>query len=156
MYPFTTAALLFVGLVVFIYSMYGRLLLLASTKGSDNRFDNITQRIADTFKYAIGQKRFLRANQKKADIKAGIMHCFIFWGFCVLSVRTITLFAIGFDESFVLPLSLPLQTAINATMNVFAVLVSVAVIYALYRRAIVKPVRVTKSLEGVIILCVIL
>lgn len=154
MFPILTAGLIILALMAFTYTMVHRLLLLKVAQGSDNRMDRFGERIVSTLKYAIGQGRFLN---KKRDLRSGIMHALIFWGFCVISIRTLTLFGIGFSEDFVFPLMGGiLGTIYNATLNVFLVLVSIAVGYMLYRRLVSKPRRLTMSTEGTVILCIIL
>lgn len=157
MFPFTTAAILAIGLIVFNYTMYGRTIPLFLAKGKDNRFDQLGKRLIDTLKYAIGQRRFVRQNQKSSDFRAGIMHIFVFWGFLVISLRTITLFGKGFDADFVLPFLTGFPGFVySTTLNVFALLVAVGVSYFLIRRIFVKPKRITISTEGYIILSTIL
>jgi len=43
---------------------------------------------------AIGQKRLVGRAKERSS---GIMHAFIFWGFCVLLIRSITLYGEGFQ-----------------------------------------------------------
>lgn len=144
--------ILLVALMAFSYSLYRRGTLLWVAQGRDARFDSIPARIKTVLEFAIGQKRLLFR-----DTKSGLMHALIFWGFCVISLRTITFFGMGFTEKFVLPgLHSAFGTFYNATLNVFLVLVSLACCYGLYRRLVLKPKRLTHSWEAVIILCVIL
>ncbi len=152
MYPIVTGILLICGLMAFVYSVHSRFILFTVARGSDNRFDQMGKRIWGVIKLAIGQERFF-----KKEIRVGLMHATIFWGFCVISLRTITLFGMGFSENFTLPLLAgPLGTFYNFTLQIFLALVSLACLAFLYRRLVVKPKRVTQSLEGVVILCVIL
>ncbi len=152
MFPIITAILLVGGLIAFTYSVAQRFLLFIAAKGHDNRFDQLGKRIWGVLKLAIGQERFF-----KREIGVGLMHATIFWGFCVISLRTITLFGMGFTEDFVLPgLGGFFGIVYNASLQVFLVLVSLAIVYALYRRICVKPSRINLSVEGVVILSVIL
>lgn len=152
MFPITVATLLLVALIGFAYSAYHRTYLLLSATGSENRFDNLFGRLKKMLSYAVGQKRLLFR-----DTASGIMHALIFWGFCVISLRTLTFFGMGFKDNFVLPgMGGIFGTFYTATLNVFLVLVSLAIIYALHRRIVSKPKRLTESLEAVAILCVIL
>ena len=66
-------------LVAFAYLIYQRFLVLKLLKPI-NRLDKPGTRIAEVFKFFIGQKRIL--NSRFLD--AGIMHAFIFWGFLVV------------------------------------------------------------------------
>lgn len=138
--------------MTFAYTLYNRGLLLASAQGEDCRCDNILSRIGKVFEFAFGQKRLLFR-----DTKSGIMHALIFWGFCVISLRTITFFGLGFKDDFSLPfLHGGLGTAYNITLNIFLVLVCMACTYGLYRRLIIKPKRITLSGEATAILLIIL
>lgn len=152
MFPITVTAFLIVGLMVFAYSAYQRGTLLRVAQGKDARLDSIPSRIKKVFEIAIGQKRLLFR-----DTKSGLMHAMIFWGFCVISLRTITFFGIGFVDNFSLPgMHSFLGTIYNSTLHVFLLLVMTACLYGLYRRLVIKPKRLTESFEAVFILCVII
>lgn len=152
MYPIPTAILLIGGLIAFTYSVMQRFLMFKVAQGTDNRFDQLPKRILGVITLAIGQERFF-----KKEIAVGLMHATIFWGFLVISLRTITLFGLGFSANFALPFfDGPIGYAYNVVLQIFLSLVTLAVSYALYRRVAVKPQRITKSLEAIIILSVIL
>lgn len=152
MFPLAVAVILGMALLAFAYSAYHRSVLLLAATGSDNRSDNVPARLGKMFEFAFGQKRLLFR-----DTASGVMHALIFWGFCVISLRTITFFGIGFSDNFVLPgMSGGLGTLYNFTLNIFLVLVCLACLYALYRRLVIKPARLTDSGEAVVILCIIL
>jgi Fe-S oxidoreductase len=152
MFPIAVSIILLIALSMFAYTIYRRSLLLFAAQGKDNRLNNIPARIQKMFAFAIGQRRLLFR-----DTKSGIMHALIFWGFCVISLRTLTFFGMGFSESFVLPgLGSVFGTFYNFTLNVFLILVTLACSYGLYRRLVVKPKRLTASWEAVIILGIIM
>src|SRR3990167_6082959 len=152
MNPIATTIILLAGLGAFAWSIYTRFTLFRVAKGKDNRLNHIGQRILRTLKYAFGQRRFMR----KRELKAGIMHMTIFWGFLVIVIRTVTLFGMGFKEDFVFPLMGGVPGVIySSTLNVFALLICIAVLYGLYRRLFVKPKRLTLGMEGIIILSTI-
>lgn len=151
MYPVSVALILLVALTAFAYSMYRRSLLLFSARGQDNRLADPVARLKGVMEFAIGQKRLLFR-----DTKSGLMHALIFWGFCVISLRTITFFGLGFDDTFALPgMHSGFGTVYNLTLNVFLILVSVACLMLLWRRLVAKPARLTDSMEAVIILGII-
>lgn len=105
------------------------------------------------FKIAIAQSRLL----SKRDFWPGLMHAVIFWGFCVISLRTITLFGMGYVEGFYLPfMHTILGDLYNLTLECVLLLVSIAIGYAFYRRIFSKPIRLTLSWEGLLILGFIL
>lgn len=152
MFPLAVATILFVALTTFSWSAYKRGMLLTIATGKDVRLDNIGERIKTMLEFAFGQKRLLFR-----DTKSGVMHALIFWGFLIISLRTITFFGLGFKEDFMLPgMGGVFGALYMVTLNVFLILVSSACLYAIYRRTVVKPQRLTFSVEGVIILCVIL
>lgn len=151
MYPISVALLLFVAITSMAYSLYRRRVLLFVAQGQDTRFNNIADRIKGVLTFAIGQKRLLFR-----DASSGLMHALIFWGFCVISLRTITFFGLGFSENFSLPgMNSFFGHAYHFTLNVFLVLVLIACCYGLYRRLILRPKRLTSSSEAVAILCII-
>lgn len=151
MYPIPVAILLLASLGFFAYSMFKRYQLLAMAKPT-NRFDKIGRRIRSLFKTGIGQDRMI-----SKDLLPGLLHAFIFWGFCVVSLQTIIAFGIGFKEDFVFPgLGGQIGDIYRLTKDFFEVLVILGVFYFLYRRLISKPARVTLSKEGIVILLFIL
>lgn len=152
MYPVPVAILLAVALIAFGYSIYTRFSLFRAAQGKDNRFKQLGTRIKNVLEYAFGQKRFFN----KQELKAGLMHMAIFWGFCVISIRTITLFGKGFNENFIFPfMGGILGTIYSYSLNVFAILILIACGYGLYRRLFSKPKRITLGWEGIIILSII-
>ncbi len=154
MYPIPVAIILILAHAFFAYSIFNRFTLFRVAKGKDFRLDQIGTRIFKTLQYALGQKRFF---SNIREIKSGLMHALIFWGFCTISIRTIMLFGMGIKEGFVLPFFGGfLGTIYGFTYNTLEILVSLAVLYGLYRRFVVKPKRVTLSREGYIILMIIL
>lgn len=152
MYPIAVALILLAALAFFSYSIYQRGSLLFIAKGKDNRFDDIGKRIKNMFQFAFGQKRLLFR-----DTKSGLMHALIFWGFLVISLRTITFFGLGFSEHFALPfMHTWFGLAYHSTLNVFLLLVISACLYAIWRRTVTKPARLTFSIEGIVILLIII
>ncbi len=154
MYPLPVAIILIVALATFGWSLFNRFMLFKAARGKDYRLDQLGKRALLTLKYAFGQKRFF---SNKQEIKAGLMHALIFWGFITVSIRTLMLFGMGFDQNFVFPfLGGFLGVLYGITYNTLEILVVLAVSYGLYRRFVVKPKRVTHSAEGYLILLTIL
>ena len=86
----------------------------------DNRFDRVGERIKGVFTLALAQKRMVR------DPYAGLYHILIFWGFCVLGLRSIGLVVEGLFPGFLLVESLgSFGLGYQATKDVFEVLVLV-------------------------------
>ncbi|MFO1519314.1 MAG: (Fe-S)-binding protein [bacterium] len=144
MYPITVATMLVLALGFFSYSMYKRFELLKLAKPSD-RLGHIGKRIFAVLKFGIAQNRMIFK-----DFWPGLLHAFIFWGFCVVSLETIMAFGIGFNENFYLPGMI--GNLYRVVKDGFEVMVVLGVLYFLWRRLVTKPSRVTMSWEGVVIL----
>jgi Fe-S oxidoreductase/nitrate reductase gamma subunit len=152
MFPMTVTFMLLLAGTGIAYSLYNRFSLLTVAQGKDWRLDRIFSRIKNMSTFAIGQKRLLFR-----DTKSGLMHSMIFWGFLVISLRTITFFGLGYNPDFSLPLMHTVfGTAYHFTLNLFLILVIAACCYGLYRRLVIQPKRLTKSLEAQTILVVIM
>ncbi|MGC8927734.1 MAG: (Fe-S)-binding protein [Myxococcota bacterium] len=140
------------GIAVFAYLMYQRWQILKIGKYED-RFSNFTTRIKNVIVVAFFQKRILN------ELQAGIMHAFIFWGFCVVSINSLTFIGEGFINGFHLPFLGPdqiLGKIYGFTKDLFEVLVLIGLAIAFYRRLILKPKRLTYSFEANLILIFIL
>jgi Fe-S oxidoreductase len=124
-----------VGVGVFTYIIVLRLkpLVLAAP---DNRFDRLPQRLFALFKYAIGQYRHPRY------LDAGIIHIFLFAGFIILSLRSITLVLLGISEGYVLPGLDGTAGVVYGVIKDFAgTWILIACVAAMVRRGIFKPAR---------------
>jgi Fe-S oxidoreductase len=151
MCPVTMSILLLVGLAAFAYTAFNRLGLLLSAQGKEKRLDRIPERIKTTIEYAFGQVRLLLRERKW-----GLMHAVIFWGFLVVGLRTITLFGRGFSPTFHLPLLGGwLGDIYRLIRDITQLLVIVGVVVLLFRRIVIKPKRLTLSIEGNAILVAI-
>ena len=122
-------------LTVFAFIIRSRIdLLLAGQK--DPRFSNLKQRFLDLVEYGFIQKRQPRY------LWAGVIHMMIFWGFVVLGLRSLDLVTEGLGIPIFRPfMHSPLGVFYNAIKDVFELIVLVACIWAILRRAIVKPER---------------
>lgn len=160
---FSIALVVAGGVFAAILAPRARLLLGAAPA---DRFGDLGERMRRTAVYAFGQKKFLRGEQP-----AGLMHAFIFWGFMILGLTVVTLFARAYDEHFYLPLlgpGEPLGNAYTLLRDLIQVTVVIAVLYALYRRLIAhtprlfgfrpaeERLRSEPHWEGILILCLIL
>lgn len=151
MFPVQVIVILALSLAAFTYTAYRRGFLLLKFKKAD-RLDQTGKRILGVIEYAIGQKRVLFR-----DFKSGIFHAFIFWGFCILALRTIFLFGIGIHGDFVLPgFGGVLGDFYNFVKDIFEALVVIGVVALLFRRIFLRPKRLTLSVEANIILLTIL
>ena len=137
----TTSVLLtlviLVGVGLFSHTLYRRFVLLQAAR-PDYRLDRIGERIKGVLVYAFGQKKFLTGEQP-----AGMMHFLIFWGFMVVSARTLTLFGQGYDAKFYLPGLHPdgLGGPYLLLKDLVEAGVIAAVLIALYRWLLSHPAR---------------
>ncbi|MFO1462260.1 MAG: (Fe-S)-binding protein [bacterium] len=154
MYPVAVGLILLVGMAFFSYTMRNRIAILKIAKGKDWRFEKVTERIKALFTYAFGQKRMMN---RKREFWPGLWHAFIFWGFCILSIRTVTLFGQGFSPGFHLPgFDGALGNFYNLNKDIFTVLVFSGCCFFLIRRFFTKPDRISLSVEGWAILFTIM
>lgn len=149
--PWVLVFLILISLTTFTLSAWPKLRLLLKA-GKENRTDQPLKRIFTTLSIGFGQTRLLK------EPKSGWMHAVIFWGFLVLLVRAGEFFFIGLlpniesHFSATAPLILPYLWVKDGVVF----LVTLAILYALYRRLVIKPDRLTLSTEGLIILNLIL
>ncbi|MEO8619996.1 MAG: hypothetical protein ABI625_02950, partial [bacterium] len=117
-----------------------RLVAYLNLGHAEDRTDHPLIRIRNVLSIGIAQKKIFR------DPVAGPMHALIFWGFVVLTAGTVEILISGvvqgFSYAWILPA--PIFIAYSASQDIFALLVIVAVSFALYRRLVVHP----KRLEG--------
>jgi Fe-S oxidoreductase len=162
MNPLMTGLLLAVGLGFFTKTMLGRLRAMASLKAdAAPRFDRTGERLKALAIFGFGQKRMVDPE----EFIPGLMHLLIFGAFVVLAIRTISLFVMGFS-----PTALAVLTNLNAPFfvewptlktlwsaylfakDVVALGALVGVVYFAFLRLSVKPDRLTKSNEALLIL----
>jgi len=128
--------LLVAALAYFGRTIYRRFTILTKAQAVD-RFASVPERIRAVLVYAFGQRKFIQKEQPpgKSDTVAGWMHFFIFWGFTILAVQVINMFARGFVDEFTLPgFSLSLLGGPYLLMkDIMQVAVLIAVGVAFYR-----------------------
>ncbi len=146
------ALVLFAGFWFFL-SLQPKLKVLLKA-GADNRFGGIPSRIFSTLKIAFGQSKMFK------DRGPGWMHALIFWGFLILLLRALEFFLWGFVPGLYTPNGptggLGFLNGYYFLKDAVVVLVSSACLYALYRRFLLRPKRLTLSGEGILILLLIL
>jgi len=137
MTPIVLTLLIVIAVGLFCHTLYRRFLLLKAARPV-RRFDRLAQRIWGVLVYALGQKKFLSGEQP-----AGLMHFLIFWGFIIVSLRTLTLFGQGYHPRFYLPGLHPdgLGGPYLLMKDVVEGLVIAAVLIALYRWLLSHPPR---------------
>jgi hypothetical protein len=109
----------------------------------DQRFDQPWERLKGLILYAFVQKRMVR------DRYAGFFHLLIFWGFCVLCLRSLGLVAEGLFHHF--HMTAAMGTAglwYQLTKDIFEVLVIVGIGMAMFRRVFFRPARLDNSWDA--------
>ncbi len=149
--PGVLVFLILSALIVFTLGAWPKLQLLRKA-GKENRTDQPIKRILRTLSIAFGQTRLLK------EPKSGWMHAVIFWGFLILLVRAGEFFFIGLFPNIESHFSAtaPLVQPYSWIKDGVIFMVTLAVLYALFRRLVIKPKRLTLSIEGLVILGLIL
>ncbi len=126
-----------VGGVVFSLSRRFSLLQLGR---AENRLDRLGERFKHVLIYAFGQKKMFD------DLFAGIYHLFIFYGFLVVSIRTVTMVIEGLFAGWELPLlHTGLGHAYLFSKDIFEALVLLGLVFAAWRRGIQRKDRIIQS-----------
>ena len=131
--------LLFVGALVLFGQRVARLIMLLVKGRPEDRTDHIDDRIGEFFKVVLGQSGVLR------DPIPGIAHFFTFWGFIIIQFGLLNLILGAFNGS--LPL-LGDNRAFATILDIFVVLVAIALIVFAIRRGIVRPRQLSSFLHG--------
>jgi Fe-S oxidoreductase/nitrate reductase gamma subunit len=137
--------------IVFGLVMARHLRIFAVVRGAGpSPFSDIPRRTWGLVQYALLQARMFK------DPRAGVMHVAIFWGFVLLTVGTANSVSGGLVQAIVAwPVDGRLWTAMSVMQNVVAVTTLAAVGYALFRRLVTRPRRLTLSRSGLVILAMI-
>jgi Fe-S oxidoreductase len=154
MNPLLMSLLLVVGLAVFGRTMVHKILLLKALEPT-NRTGHIIERLKNMVIYAMGQKRLVG---RKKEWVSGIMHALIFWGFCILTIRTLNLYGEGFVKGFHLPFlgdDFILGYLYISLKDIVVGIVLLMIIYAIFRRAVLKPTRMHNTWEAYFVLAMI-
>jgi len=152
MNPVLMGILLVITIGIFSLSMLHRIMPLVVMQ-AEIRWDHPYSRIILMIKYAIGQLRFFR----RFELFHGLAHVLIFWGFLAVSINTVQLVGRGFVSDWYIPgLDGTILGLVYAHVKDFFVLaVMIGTLGALIRRIIVKPERMTLSLEAnLILICI--
>lgn len=140
-----------VAMALFFYTIYRRYLLMSSGQ-PDPRLSSVGKRLLDLIVYGFLQKRQPRY------FWSGVFHIMIFWGFVVLSLRSIDLVSQGLHIPFLGPVMKGgVGKFYNTLKDISELIVLVACVWAILRRAITKPERFRGShqFEAYFVLCLI-
>ncbi|MBI5068910.1 MAG: (Fe-S)-binding protein [Deltaproteobacteria bacterium] len=150
MNPLLTAVLLAAALGFFGYTIVRRFQPLLALR-RDDRLDRIGDRVQALLRFGFGQKRLLDPE----EFLPGLLHVVLFAAFLVLALRTVTLFGMGFSESFHFPLLGPDSALGRGYLWLKDVVVWGALLSSigfLWRRLVTRPDRLTQSWEGNLVL----
>jgi len=173
--PFETWILLgltLLALAAFLWALWPKLRVLKQSAG-ENRLGRPFQRVWNTLLIAFAQSKMFK------DRPAGWMHALIFWGFLILLARALYFFILGlyplyfgfFETHGIRMYHSFLNYRFYLSSNTFfglvtggyvilkdavVLLVTLACVYALFRRLVSKPKRLNLSGEGIFILLLIL
>ncbi len=132
-------ALTVVGVGAVVFSLSRRFSMLELGR-PEYRFDRLGERFKHVLVYAFGQKKMFD------DPFAGIYHLLIFYGFLVVSIRTVTMVIEGLFAGWELPL---LHTGVGHaylfSKDVFEALVLLGLVFAVWRRGVQRKDRIIQS-----------
>ena len=151
MNPLLISLLIIVALSVFGRTMFGKIQLLKALEPAD-RVNHLKERLMNMVILAIGQKRLVGRAKERSS---GIMHAFIFWGFCILLIRSLTLYGEGFQQGYHLPFlggDYLLGYLYVALKDIIEAIVLLMIIFAFFRRAVLKPKRMHNTFEAYLVL----
>ena len=154
MNPLLMSLLIIVALTIFGRTMFRKIQLLWALEPT-GRINHLKERLMNMVFLAIGQKRLVGRTKERSS---GIMHAFIFWGFCILLIRSLTLYGQGFQEGSHLPFlgdDYLLGYLYTALKDIMEGIVLLMIIYAFFRRAVLKPKRLHNTFEAYLVLALI-
>src|SRR5215210_8672185 len=130
----------------FVLAMARHLRVFAVARPS-HPFNRLPTRVVSLVEYAFIQTKMFK------DVRAGLMHAGIFWGFVLLTIGTANIVTGGVIQTVLsLPLGGALWAAIAAMQNVVAVIVLASIAWAFERRLITRPERLTLNRDALLIL----
>ncbi len=151
MNPLLMSLLIIVALSVFGRTMFGKIQLLKALEPAA-RVNHLKERLTNMVILAIGQKRLVGRAKERSS---GIMHALIFWGFCILLIRSLTLYGEGFQQGYHLPFlggDYLLGYLYVALKDIIEAIVLLMIIFAFFRRAVLKPKRMHNTFEAYLVL----
>ena len=146
--PLAITLILLLGLSGFGYLCWRKLAIVAALQ-PEVRWDNPGRRLGKLL--SLG---FLQSRMIAGEFKPGVMHTVIFLGFMTLLVRKVQLLVIGYSPTFVYPGAVGGMYA--ALKDLVEVAVTAAVLYAFWRRFVLKPRRLEPNREALVVLSLIL
>jgi Fe-S oxidoreductase len=140
---------LFWGAVAFfVLAMARHLRVFAAVRADGpSPFADIPRRFVGLIRYAFIQTKMFK------DVRAGLMHAGIFWGFILLTIGTANIVTGGIIEQVLsIPFDGLLWTLISVMQNAVALVVLGSIGWALFRRLVTRPERLTLNRDALVIL----
>jgi Fe-S oxidoreductase len=146
--PIAITLILLLGLAGFGYLCWRKLAIVAALQ-PEVRWDAPGRRLGKVLSLGFMQSRMIAG-----EFRPGVMHAVIFLGFMTLLIRKVQLLVIGYSPTFVYP---GLLGGLYASLkDLVEVAVTVAVLYAFWRRFVLKPRRLEPNREAIVVLSLIL
>ena len=141
---------LFWGAAVFFALAMARHLRVFAVVRPSAPFANLPARLVGLVEYAFVQTKMFK------DPRAGLMHAGIFWGFVLLTIGTADIVTGGVIQTVLsAPFDGAIWAAVSAMQNVVALVVIASIGWALVRRLVIKPARLTLNRDALVILSMI-
>ena len=131
--------IIFLGALILFGLRAGKLIALLARARHEDRTDHIEERMGDFFQMVLGQRGVLR------DPIPGIAHFVTFWGFIIIQFGLLNLILGAFNAS--LPL-LGDNRVFATLLDIFVLLVIVALVVFAIRRAVFRPWQLRSFLHG--------
>jgi len=137
----------FWGAAIFFALAMARHLRVFAVARPSRPFANVPARLVGLVQYAFLQTKMFK------DLRAGVLHAGIFWGFVLLTIGTADIVTGGVIQTVLtVPFDGALWMAISAMQNVVAVIVLLSIAWAYVRRLITRPARLTFNRDALVIL----
>lgn len=153
MNPTLISLMLLLSLGAFAYFLSVKIGILRLV-APENRFEQTSERLKRLFDLGIKQRRLIGRQHERSS---GAMHSFIFWGFLILLPRPLILIGEGYVHGFQEWIPFFNSESLFGFLYTFLkdIVVGIVfcmVLFALYRRIILKPARLHNSFEAFLIL----
>jgi Fe-S oxidoreductase len=146
--PLAITLIILAGIAGFSVLAWRKLAIVAALQ-PEVRWDRPGRRLRKLLSLGLLQSRMIAG-----EFRPGVMHAVIFLGFMTLLVRKVQLLVIGYAPTFVYP---GLAGGVYAAFkDLIEVAVTVAVLYAFWRRFVLKPRRLEANREAIAVLSLIL
>ncbi|MCS6915517.1 MAG: (Fe-S)-binding protein [Myxococcales bacterium] len=150
--PLVFGILLLIALAGFLWSIV-RLIRLLGLGRPDLRVDRLGERLASVLVYFLGQRRVAQPMSYRPPTGATSWHhLLIFWGFLIITVGTVELLISGVWPAFSLAFLGPGYQVLRWLIDLMNAVVLTLVVYAFFRRLVLRPRLLPLSLDAGLIL----